>query len=188
MKMIKIIKTTIAYLISRNVVNEDEREIYEYGLESIFYDTILMLILLAIGGVMRTLTEAVVISITFFILQTYGGGYHAKSHAMCISATSSGMFIALLNVRILHMKWQLFILLAAFVLLFSIPLVLHPRKEYLQEKKEQLRRKSRRITLVAILGLILLCRLGVIGIACIASALVFAAVSRVIGKILEKKC
>ena len=46
-------------------MNEDEREIYEYGLESIIYDAILMLILLAIGGVMRTLTEAFVISITF---------------------------------------------------------------------------------------------------------------------------
>ncbi len=77
-------------LISRSGIDfdEDQREIYIYGLECIMNTGITILILAIWGGLTGSITETLVWIIAFSTLRHHTGGYHASTHSTCILSST----------------------------------------------------------------------------------------------------
>lgn len=183
--MEKVICAVVDLLTDKQIIKDKDREIYIYGLKSIAYDMLLTIILILIGIVMKMVKEASVIIVSFYILQTNGGGFHAKNHALCISSMSFGMIISLLNINI-NPPCQYVLFVIALLILFCIPLVIHPKKQYLFHKSRKFIEKSYFLTMIIVLILIILLKTELISFACVTSALFFPAISRLTGRMAYK--
>lgn len=81
--------------IRQKVVPEEQREVYEYGLELSISSVMGILIVLAIGLVSNRLWESVVFYIVFCFTRLFTGGYHASNHLLC-KITFVGALLAVL--------------------------------------------------------------------------------------------
>ncbi len=80
-------KISIA-LLKSNAINQDELNVYAYGIQllimSIFDWCITFLFMFLIGEIYLSVTYLLV----FFLLRIHCGGYHAETHARCIIASN----------------------------------------------------------------------------------------------------
>lgn len=82
-------------LIQAEVIDADDKEIYEYGLKTIFTNTINFLISILIGVIMGQFLECLLFQLAFLTLRAYSGGYHASTERRCC-LMSYGMVVAVL--------------------------------------------------------------------------------------------
>ncbi len=84
-------------LLKKEIVKEQDKEIYTYGFEAMFSTIINTILVLTIGILAGTLLETLIYLICFALLRVYCGGYHAKTHVGCIlmfvGLYGSAMFI-----------------------------------------------------------------------------------------------
>ncbi len=71
------------FLISREVINEKDAEIYVYGYEMIISGIIDFLITMIIGILLGCPLNAVIFFIMFVSIRLYSGGYHANNYVKC---------------------------------------------------------------------------------------------------------
>ena len=71
------------FLISKNVINESEFEIYIYGFETFFSGVIDFIITLILGTIFGNIIAAVIFFVMFISVRMYAGGYHADSYLKC---------------------------------------------------------------------------------------------------------
>lgn len=91
-----IAKRVVAYMLNNNIIASDYCEVYIYGIELILSfiisTSIIMLIGMALGQLIQTLTFLVV----FVGLRRFTGGYHANSYFICKMFTIGTYLIVLL--------------------------------------------------------------------------------------------
>lgn len=69
--------------LKNNIIEEEDKEIYQYGLE-IFTSTFIgMLIVLTIGIFTHQIFETTIFYIVFATIRVYAGGYHASTYFRC---------------------------------------------------------------------------------------------------------
>ncbi len=66
-----------------NVIDEEERELYEYGFYILFSTTYFVLVSLLIGSILEELLASIVFLFTFLPIRQYAGGYHSKTETRC---------------------------------------------------------------------------------------------------------
>ncbi len=71
------------FFIRQKVVPEEQREIYEYGLELSISSVIGIIIVLAVGLISGKFWESVVFYIVFCFTRLFTGGFHAPNHLLC---------------------------------------------------------------------------------------------------------
>lgn len=82
-----IVKITNS-LQKRQVVSADDSEVFAYGMDLLVFTGLTKLALLVFGVIANCFWETTLYTISFSILQTLGGGYHAKTHLRCFATTS----------------------------------------------------------------------------------------------------
>ena len=79
----KVVEHLVVKLINDGAIEEDDREIYEYG----FHHGIILLINIActllIGILMHMFWEVILFMLTYIPLRTNAGGFHAKTQLRC---------------------------------------------------------------------------------------------------------
>ena len=186
-----VTKLTDSY-IRKGYFPEEDRELYEYGFDIIIYTIWSTVILLLLGAVLRQFWAAVVIVSIFYVFQSSGGGYHAKSHLKCLLCMVAGL-LAGLSFRFLNdypiLLWNL-LGLGCMLLLFC-PLVLHPNKYYLEAERKRLTIRSI-ITTLSLLVIVILIRLWKTDVFnnellfAFSAAFLLSGISRIIGKIVYR--
>lgn len=78
----------VNYLIYKNVIDNDNLEIYQYGLGQIFSTTLNILTTLLLGIIFGEIYQSLIFVFAFMILRTYSGGYHAKTPIRCYFLTT----------------------------------------------------------------------------------------------------
>lgn len=84
-------------LLRKNVIEYDDFEIYQFGLEQLFSTILNMLTTIIIGIILGELWNAVLFVLAFMMLRTYAGGYHSSTPLGCYLLTVS-IIIAVLSV------------------------------------------------------------------------------------------
>lgn len=165
--------------------NEDEvqKEICVYGCELCLYTVLSTAGLLVIGALLGDAAEAAIMIAVFFLCQSTGGGYHADSHLKCFVTMALGL---LLGILFIHAKIPLFLcallIAASATVLLSVPLKLHANKQYMQSSSEQLRFRSRMVTVFILLCAVILWCMGLFApLTSICASLIASAVSRLKG-------
>lgn len=78
--------------IRENIVSEEQREIYQYGVELVISSLIGLFLILVIGLLSGNFIESVIFYTVFCSTRMFCGGFHAHSHLLC-KATFVGAFI-----------------------------------------------------------------------------------------------
>lgn len=183
-----IIQRITDRLIQKKYIPEDDREVYEYGFDIVFYTVWSTLLLLVAGLVLKQFLPTIIIVLCFYTFQSYGGGYHANSHLKCFLTMICGLLAGLSFVHLKDLKLLLLIIasLSALVMI-CIPLTLHPNKSFLESKRKTLSIRSIIVTVLAMILVIALYFLWDTLLFAFSVAFLLAAISRIAGKIVYSK-
>ena len=184
----KMIAHLTDFLIRKGYIDPEDRDIYLYGFDIIFYTIWSTVVLLLIGLILRQFWAAVIIVLLFYTFQSLGGGYHADTHLKCLLTMVIGLCLGLscVFIRSYHtILWIMMALGASLLLLF--PLVLHPNKAYLEKDRRPLSIRSAVVT-VFILAVVIICNLFWSSLLyAFSAAFLLAGISRIGGKLFNKE-
>lgn len=117
----KLITASTNYLIRQQVIDEVDRDVYDYGFHSLYNNIIDLASIIIIAVWLRQVPQTILYHLSFIVIRQTAGGFHAKTHLRCfvistiiwmfslwgISLTSSSIiYIALagLSVMLIWMK------------------------------------------------------------------------------------
>lgn len=112
------------YLICKNVIKEENREIYQYGFEQVFTTLLNAASMLLLGIVFGEIYQCIVLTVSFMALRSYSGGYHASTSLRCYILTVASISAALSIMKFIAVNR--FICLGLLVLSSVIILLLSP--------------------------------------------------------------
>lgn len=81
----KLAKGTAHFFSEKNIVKQEDEEVYAYGMELLYSSFFNILLAVIISAATNTFLSTTIFIVTFIILRQYIGGYHAKTHFGCIS-------------------------------------------------------------------------------------------------------
>ena len=84
-------------LLRKKIIDNEEKEIYQYGMNQMLLSLINILTTLMIGILLGMLWQCVIFTFSFMVIRTYAGGYHASTQKRCYLLTAS-IIIATLSV------------------------------------------------------------------------------------------
>jgi len=133
---------------SQHLLKHDSKAIYIYGLGLALYTFFSTAGLLLVGVAFSRSLETTLFIFTFYINQSFGGGFHASSHFRCFISMLLGVLHLLLSFLLSYNGFFYYLLFAgSFFILWFFPLVLHPNKKYLAKKASQFIHRSRLVLL-----------------------------------------
>lgn len=100
----KAVKKWVDFMI-RSGAPEEEREVYEYGLECTLNELVSDLILMAAAVLLHRVWQMILWIVVFNVLRVHVGGYHARTPAGClIGSTLTGIVCVLAYPLLLHRR------------------------------------------------------------------------------------
>lgn len=95
----KISKEIAKGLVQREVIEYEDYEIYEFGVEQLITNFIDLLTLLIVGLVTGMVWQGLMFAVSFMIVRKYAGGYHASTVLRCFLLTNFMTVIVLLVMK-----------------------------------------------------------------------------------------
>lgn len=110
-----------------------------YGLSLLLYTMISSAGLMAIGMAMHHTIGALLMMVTYYLNQSFGGGFHAKTHFRCFLTMSAGIVIGSCLMDTHFSRGALLMMVTvAYAVLVIHPLQLHKHKAYLSINRKRL--------------------------------------------------
>ena len=139
-------------LVRDQIIKNDEREIVEYGLESIWNTLLGMGIVFVIGGFLQCVWESLGLWVFLLPLRKSAGGYHANTKGKCLIISTIMIIIALICIM---QEWRIniyTIILAIFSIVIGyIAPVDTANKKLDNEEVRVYRKRTRYILLIEII-------------------------------------
>ena len=83
------------FLIRNRVIDEEDRDVYEYGFHSLYNNIIDIASLIIISIWLRQVRQTILYHVSFVILRNTAGGFHAKTHFRCFIVSTAMWLISL---------------------------------------------------------------------------------------------
>lgn len=148
-----ICKFTLKKLYEKSIINEEDMEIYGYGLKLLISTIFKVLGFLAVGIFTGLLEETIIFILFFSSLRIQAGGYHAKTVIGCFLGTLVLIFTSIVLVKILPVDYTTYFILITLVvsnlLIFIYAPLENKNKPFTDEEKVVYKHRS---ILVAIIG------------------------------------
>ena len=113
-------------------INNEDADIYQYGNEIIISSVIDLLIVFILGLIYKELLNAVLFFISFLLLRTFGGGYHANTYLKCkiiyIIDISVVLFLSKYAVFIYNLHTMILISMFSTTVIFFLAPIENPNK------------------------------------------------------------
>lgn len=85
----------------KNMISENEYELYHYGLFVVLSDLWLFIFTLMMGVIFKIALSSVVFFVIFFVIRRFAGGFHAKTELHCQMISLSFLFLSVLTIKYL---------------------------------------------------------------------------------------
>lgn len=133
-----IVRTIINWMICQNVIDEEDRELYEYAICNLFYSIAPMILLLFFGRIVGQVQYGIVLGIPLCLIRRYCGGYHAPKGWLCILISFVLLSFCFYSQRFIQCNFWLlgFVILAVVSLTILSPIESINRRLNRNEKKE----------------------------------------------------
>ena len=143
-KKISRIADSIAVLfLKKNIINEDELPVYQYGMQVLICNIAGMLTVLIVGILISRLVESIIFITIYATLRIYTGGYHARTPLVC-NIVFLGTYLVTVMLEALKVNnsvvWIMYLLSCLIILRFSP--IENVNKELDEKDKEIYRNKS----------------------------------------------
>lgn len=146
-----VAKKIVNFLVRKEIIKEEEKEIYTYGYEVVIAQSVYILLMIVIACVCSSLIETILFFIGFYVYRSVAGGYHAKTYLKChmIFALNQILFTIMLH-SFLDDRRYVFILLTC-VAVITITLICapidHPNKPFTSKEKRKFRKWSHSVSI-----------------------------------------
>lgn len=142
--MLGRISDSIAVLfLKKNIINEDELPVYQYGMQVLICNIAGMLTVLIVGILISRLVESIIFITIYATLRIYTGGYHARTPLVC-NIVFLGTYLVTVMLEALKVNnsvvWIMYLLSCLIILRFSP--IENVNKELDEKDKEIYRNKS----------------------------------------------
>lgn len=88
-----IIRRIVTYWSSSGIISNSDSDIYEYGLELLSFSVLNVTAIMVTAIFTNRVPESVALIASVIPLQSFGGGYHAKTHLRCFLIMYIGWWI-----------------------------------------------------------------------------------------------
>lgn len=151
--MEKCAEMVVRWLVKRDEIKVDDRDLYKYAVESLILMFLPIIFAGSIGFFTGNIVQAVVLVLPVMILRKFSGGYHASKLKTCIISSGCLLFLCILLAQRLRYDWKLVVLtiLSATSLSILSP-VDHENKRLGNEEKRVLKK----ITVLCVTSLLIL--------------------------------
>ena len=89
-------RKTAELFVKNGLVAEEEKNVYEYGMEFLISTLFSTLMVLVIGLAAGLFTETLFLLVPFYCIRVYAGGYHAENYRNCFLSFCWGFIVVLL--------------------------------------------------------------------------------------------
>lgn len=142
--MLGRIADSIAVLfLKKNIINEDELPVYQYGMQVLIGNIAGMLTVLIVGILISRLVESIIFITIYATLRIYTGGYHASTTLVC-NIVFLGTYLVTVMLEALKVNnsvvWIIYLLSCLIILRFSP--IENVNKQLDDKDKEIYRNKS----------------------------------------------
>lgn len=142
-------------LLKRNVISDEEKEMYEYGLFMIISYIVFFLISILFGIVLDIPFSSMIFYISFCLVRNFAGGIHANSEIKCNIITTVSILISEILIKI-FIAYSLVSIAFVMLIISSICLcVIKPvatsQKEISQQEKLHFHKKVVVLTVLALI-------------------------------------
>lgn len=87
------VSSIVFWLIKNGAIDEEDYELYEYAIYSLFFSWSPLILAVIFGLIMKIPLKAVLMVIPFMVIRKYSGGYHAKNSNVCTCVSLCLMFL-----------------------------------------------------------------------------------------------
>ena len=139
------------FFISKDA-NEDERELYVYGLFMFLSHFIYLVLVCIFGCLLKCVAESIIFYFAFYQIRRFAGGYHAKTELRCEICSLILMFLSIITIKLscyYNLEVLFYCSLIAAIAIFIIAPLDTPEKP-LSKKEFIFFRKKARINLIVI--------------------------------------
>lgn len=147
----------VAYMVEANIIKENERKVYCFGLQLIEEMVFSFCIFLIIGILFGNVLETIVFFGAFAVLRQYAGGFHAKNFISCLAI--SCCIITTLNLLLTFFTDFTWVIILCVVVGLPAIFVLSPVDSvYKYINKDEVKKYRRRSAIILLieLGIMLL--------------------------------
>lgn len=106
------------WLIRCQVITEEDRELYEYAIYSIFLTISPLFLVIVFGYLFDAVWQSVLIILPFVVVRKFSGGYHAKKASICL--ISSSLLLVLCIILSFYVECNLLLLFIAILSAVSL--------------------------------------------------------------------
>lgn len=112
------------WLIRCQVITEEDRELYEYAIYSIFLTISPLFLAIVFGYLFGAVWQSVLIILPFVVIRKFSGGYHAKRAGTCLISSSLLLVLCIILSFCIRCNWILLIItiLSAVSLMYFSPI------------------------------------------------------------------
>ena len=150
-------KIVTDFFLENRVIDSDDAETYQYGNEIIISSIIDLLIVIILGLIYKELLNAALFFISFFLLRTFGGGYHADTYLKCKIIYTIDISLILFLSKYASLIYNLYImfliLIFSFTVFFSIAPIENSNKRLSKTEIEKNSQKSKVVSIILCLAI-----------------------------------
>jgi accessory gene regulator B len=179
--MTTLIKSITARWCDSGIIERSDEDVYEYGLDLLFYTVINIAVMLGSAALVRKIIDGIFLLAVILPLQSFGGGYHAKTHLRCFLIMFIGWWIVAFILPFITPTAALIMTCLAVVTVYWLAPVAHENVKMSLKQRMKMRKISRVIVSVSafISALFIVCQYKRIGIT-IASGLGVISISMLV--------
>ena len=102
--MSSMVRRLTDYFVINEIIKDEDRDIYYYGLRQGFLILINSMTIIVIGLLSNMLWQTTLFLCTYIPLRIYGGGYHAKTEARCYLVSLIMIIVVLLAIKLIPLN------------------------------------------------------------------------------------
>lgn len=123
-------------LVSKNILNIEEKEMYYYCFETLIVIVITIFVLLSMSLIFDELLYSLIFYFSFLLFRKVCGGYHTDNYIKCsiFSLLSYLFFIVMLKTSFLQIKMLFIIIFLALVIIFMLSPIENDNKPFTQKQ------------------------------------------------------
>lgn len=142
-------------LIQAGSVKEEQRDIYEYGLEILLADIGYLIIFLLFAAVTGTMLQSLFFLAGFILLRRFAGGYHADTYTKChvMFLINQVIFTVIIKLVPEYLYFALIVSLVSIslVIIWLLAPVDNNARRFIKNEYNKFRRKSRIYSVVILI-------------------------------------
>lgn len=141
----KVAKKITSFFINNGIINDSDREIYEYSYEVMISQTVYIIIMILVSLIFGAVFESLAFFIGFFVCRKFSGGYHASTYTKCHILFAFNQIAFLFLIRFIKKEYfgliVILMIIISVIVIFTVAPIDHPNKPF--NGKEFLKYKKR---------------------------------------------